>query len=108
MERRQFLQSTVLGAAATMLGIAPPAAATTPLSFLEENVMSEPIRPYEPLTTENAALVLIDHQVGLMTGFDGKPRSRRQNRSLIEEASALHTAVYAGRFSDAYLRTEAA
>jgi len=26
------------------------------------------IRPYEPLTSENAALVLIDHQVGLMTG----------------------------------------
>src|SRR5579864_3020553 len=25
-------------------------------------------RPYEPLTAENAALVLVDHQVGLMTG----------------------------------------
>jgi nicotinamidase-related amidase len=24
--------------------------------------------PYDPLTSENAALVLIDHQVGLMTG----------------------------------------
>src|SRR5258708_15549216 len=30
--------------------------------------MTEPIHPYEPLTSENAALVLIDHQVGLMTG----------------------------------------
>ena len=30
--------------------------------------MSNPIRPYGPLTSENAALVLIDHQVGLMTG----------------------------------------
>jgi len=30
--------------------------------------MSDPIRPYEPLTSENAALVLVDHQVGLMTG----------------------------------------
>ena len=30
--------------------------------------MSNPIRPYEPLTSENAALVLVDHQVGLMTG----------------------------------------
>ena len=30
--------------------------------------MSEPTRPYEPLTSENAALILIDHQVGLMTG----------------------------------------
>ena len=62
MERRQFLRSTVLGAAATMLGIAPSAAATTP--FPQENIMSEPIRPYEPLTFENAALVLVDHQVG--------------------------------------------
>ena len=30
--------------------------------------MSDPTRPYVPLTSENAALVLIDHQVGLMTG----------------------------------------
>jgi nicotinamidase-related amidase len=30
--------------------------------------MSDPIRPYRPLTSENAALVLVDHQVGLMTG----------------------------------------
>jgi nicotinamidase-related amidase len=30
--------------------------------------MSDPNGPYEPLTSENAALVLIDHQVGLMTG----------------------------------------
>jgi nicotinamidase-related amidase len=32
------------------------------------NVMSEQSRPYEPLTSENAALILVDHQVGLMTG----------------------------------------
>jgi nicotinamidase-related amidase len=25
-------------------------------------------RPYEPLTSENAAVILVDHQVGLMTG----------------------------------------
>ncbi len=30
--------------------------------------MSDPTRPYEPLTAENAALVLVDHQVGLFTG----------------------------------------
>lgn len=30
--------------------------------------MFEQNRPYKPLTAENAALVLIDHQVGLMTG----------------------------------------
>jgi nicotinamidase-related amidase len=30
--------------------------------------MSNPTRPYEPLTAENAALILVDHQIGLMTG----------------------------------------
>ena len=30
--------------------------------------MFDPTSPYEPLTSENAALVLVDHQVGLMTG----------------------------------------
>src|SRR5437773_6346615 len=30
--------------------------------------MTDQIRPYEPLTSQNAALVLVDHQVGLMTG----------------------------------------
>src|SRR6202162_1447318 len=30
--------------------------------------MTNQNRPYEPLTSENAALVLVDHQVGLMTG----------------------------------------
>jgi nicotinamidase-related amidase len=73
MERRQFLQSTLLGAAATMLGVAPPAAAATQPSFLQENVMSNEARPYEPLTSDNAALVLIDHQVGLMTGVRDYP-----------------------------------
>jgi nicotinamidase-related amidase len=30
--------------------------------------MSDPIRRYEPLTADNAALILVDHQVGLFTG----------------------------------------
>lgn len=68
MERRQFLQAAGFSAVAATLGIAPPAAATTHLSFLQENAMSDPTRTYEPLTSENAALILIDHQVGLMTG----------------------------------------
>ena len=29
---------------------------------------AQDITPYEPLTSENAALILVDHQVGLMTG----------------------------------------
>jgi nicotinamidase-related amidase len=68
MERRQFLRATLLGAPATILGVALQPAAATHLSFLQENAMSDVIRPYDPLTSENAAVVLIDHQVGLMTG----------------------------------------
>jgi len=30
--------------------------------------MLNPTRAYEPLTSENAALILVDHQIGLMTG----------------------------------------
>jgi hypothetical protein len=30
--------------------------------------MAHQTRPYEPLTSENADLILVDHQVGLMTG----------------------------------------
>src|SRR2546430_14996494 len=30
--------------------------------------MTDQVRPHEPLTSDNAALVLVDHQVGLMTG----------------------------------------
>jgi nicotinamidase-related amidase len=34
----------------------------------KESNMSREAQSYEPLTSENAALVLVDHQVGLMTG----------------------------------------
>src|SRR5262244_2911845 len=30
--------------------------------------MTSQARPYEPLTSQNAAVILVDHQVGLMTG----------------------------------------
>src|SRR5260221_213669 len=30
--------------------------------------MTNQVRPYEPLTSENAVLILVDHQIGLMTG----------------------------------------
>jgi nicotinamidase-related amidase len=37
-------------------------------------------RPYEPLTSENAALVLVDHQIGLMTGVrDMSPSELKHN-----------------------------
>src|SRR5438128_9226415 len=34
----------------------------------KENTMNSQAQPYQPLTSENAAAVLVDHQVGLMTG----------------------------------------
>jgi nicotinamidase-related amidase len=49
-------------------GVAPLAAATTHFALVKEDIMSEQLRPYEPLTSENAALILVDHQVGLMSG----------------------------------------
>jgi nicotinamidase-related amidase len=30
--------------------------------------MFNPAHPYEPLTSENSALLLVDHQVGFMSG----------------------------------------
>jgi nicotinamidase-related amidase len=68
MERRQFLHATALGVAAAAIGVAPSIVAAAQPLQLQENVMTDQIRPYQPLTTENAALVLVDHQVGLMTG----------------------------------------
>jgi nicotinamidase-related amidase len=65
MDRRRFLESTLLGAAMTIFGAVRPAAATT---FLKENAMSNPAQSYEPLTSDNAAVILVDHQVGLISG----------------------------------------
>jgi len=67
MERREFLQSTLLAAVAAFAGIAPTADAATPPLYLQDSPMPN-TRPYESLTSENAALVLVDHQVGLMSG----------------------------------------
>src|SRR5947209_16704226 len=36
--------------------------------ILEGTTMTDQSKPYTPLTTDNSALVLVDHQVGLMTG----------------------------------------
>jgi nicotinamidase-related amidase len=35
--------------------------------------MTNQNRTYEPLTSENAALILVDHQIGLMTGVRDYP-----------------------------------
>lgn len=68
MERRQFLQVATIGAATAILGSLPSLAATLHPRRPQENEMSEQTRLYEPLTSDNAALVLVDHQIGLMTG----------------------------------------
>jgi hypothetical protein len=47
---------------------AAPAPIATQVYFVEENAMFNPAHPYEPLTSENSALVLVDHQIGLMSG----------------------------------------
>ncbi len=41
---------------------------TSNLTQAKENAMTNQIHLYEPLTSQNAALVLVDHQVGHMTG----------------------------------------
>lgn len=39
-----------------------------PLAYAGENVVPNPIHFHGRLTTENAALIIVDHQLGLMTG----------------------------------------
>jgi nicotinamidase-related amidase len=48
-------------------------------------------QPYEPLTSENAALVLIDHQIGLMTGVRDYPIALLKHNvvALAKAANAL-------------------
>jgi nicotinamidase-related amidase len=48
-------------------------------------------RPYEPLTSQNAALVLVDHQVGLMTGVrDISTGELKHNVIGLAKAAKLH------------------
>jgi nicotinamidase-related amidase len=70
MERREFLQQASLGTAAAATAVAAPsvAAAATQPSRHKETAMTEQTKAYTPLTSDNAALVLVDHQVGLLTG----------------------------------------
>jgi len=48
-------------------------------------------RPYEPLTSDNAALILVDHQIGLMTGVRDYPIALLKHNvvSLAKAAKAL-------------------
>ena len=52
--------------------------------------MSNQTRPYEPLTSENAALILVDHQVGFMTGVrDYSTGDLKHNAALTKAAKSL-------------------
>jgi nicotinamidase-related amidase len=57
--------------------------------------MTRQARPYEPLTSENAALVLIDHQIGLMTGVRDYPIALLKHNvvALAEAANALRLPI---------------
>jgi nicotinamidase-related amidase len=53
--------------------------------------MNGQMHPYEPLTSQNAALVLVDHQVGLMTGVrDISTGELKHNVIGLAKAAKLH------------------
>ncbi len=57
--------------------------------------MTRQPRPYDPLTSENAALVLIDHQIGLMTGVRDYPIALLKHNvvALAKAANALRLPI---------------
>jgi nicotinamidase-related amidase len=61
----------------------------------EGTAMTRQSRPYEPLTSENAALVLIDHQIGLMTGVRDYPIALLKHNvvALARAANALRLPI---------------
>jgi nicotinamidase-related amidase len=62
---------------------------------IKENVMPNSVRPYEPLTPGNAALVLIDHQLGLMSGVRDYSTGELKHNvvSLAKAARALNLPI---------------
>jgi nicotinamidase-related amidase len=57
--------------------------------------MSEQASVYQPLTSENAALILVDHQVGLMTGVRDYSTGELKHNvvALAKAAKALHLPI---------------
>jgi len=62
------------------------------------------VRPADPLTSENAALVLVDRQVGLMTGVRDYSTDELKH-NVVALAKAAITAV--GKGLDAYVAVDA-
>src|SRR3989441_4655676 len=61
----------------------------------KENAMPDSVRAYQPLTSENAALVLVDHQIGLMTGVRDYSTGELKHNvvSLAKAARALNLPI---------------
>jgi nicotinamidase-related amidase len=57
--------------------------------------MTRQTRPYEPLSSENAALILVDHQIGLMTGVRDYPIALLKHNvvALAKAANALRLPI---------------
>src|ERR1700741_4623197 len=57
--------------------------------------MSNQVRPYDPLTSQNAALILVDHQVGLITGVRDYSTGelKRNGVALAKAAKALQLPI---------------
>ena len=57
--------------------------------------MPNEARSYEPLTSDNAALVLVDHQIGLMTGVRDYPTGELKHNvvALAKAAKALNLPI---------------
>jgi nicotinamidase-related amidase len=71
VENRKILHNATALSAKTLAGTSATSVRATALEtqkHKEEATMTNLQTPYVPLTSENSALILVDHQVGLMTG----------------------------------------
>src|SRR5947199_9641740 len=68
----------------------PPGIAGLRVAMKEETRMTDQCKPYTPLTSDNSALVLVDHQVGLMSGVrDYETEELKHNVVALAKASKV-------------------
>ena len=58
--------------------------------------------PYIPLSSDNAALVLVDHQLGLLTGVRDIPVAELKN-NVVSLAKAMQILKHHGIIADKYV-----
>jgi nicotinamidase-related amidase len=100
MERRHFLQQVGFGAATAALAATPAAiAAAGPTTTKQDQstMIADKRHPYEPLTSDNAAVLLVDHQIGLFTGVRDIPVAELKHNvvALARAATVLKLPVIA-------------